>query len=234
MLAIAIGAAALSGAAYAASTLLPWRGIFDRAGTSSWRVGPGEVALTFDDGPDPIRTPQILDALGEAGARATFFLIGSKVPTAHRIVRRIIAEGHGIGNHTLDHHSLLWRSEEFVEHAILRAQETIFDACGVTTDVVRAPFGRRDGTFYRVAKRLGVRPIFWSRDTLDWAGVGAPLIASRLARSRGGDIVLMHDGAARATGTVEALHIGLARLSAQRRIPRRLVSGESAGSRVVA
>ena len=232
MLAIAFSAAAISGAAYASSTLLPWRGVFDRGGNGSWRVEPGEVALTFDDGPDAVRTPRVLDALAEAGARATFFLIGSKVPSCQRLVRRILAEGHAIGNHTLDHRSLLWRTEDFVEHAILGAQAAIFDACGVTPDVVRAPFGRRDATFYRVAARLGVLPVFWSRDTFDWAGVEAPLIASRLERSRGGDIVLMHDGAARATGTIDALSIGLARLSEQGRTPRRLVSAGPAGASV--
>jgi peptidoglycan/xylan/chitin deacetylase (PgdA/CDA1 family) len=228
LFAIALGAAAAAGAAYASSTLLPWRGVFDRAGASVWRVDADELALTFDDGPDPVRTPLVLDALARTGALATFFVIGSSVARCPRLLRRIVDEGHAVGNHTLDHHSLLWRSETFIEDAILRAQRTIFDACGVTPDAVRAPFGRRDATFYRVAARLHLRPVFWSRDTLDWTGMAAPRIASRLGSSRGGDIVLMHDGAPKATGTVEALAVGLERLSKRGRTPRRLLSADRA------
>ena len=220
----AAAAAAVSGVAYASSTLLPWPGIFDRRNEATWRVSSDEIALTFDDGPDPNRTPRILDELACAGAFATFFLIGSRVTACSRLVQRILTEGHAIGNHTLNHQSLVWRGEAFVEHAIVRAQQTIFDACGIAPDIVRPPFGRRDTTFYGVAARLHLRPVFWSRDTLDWTGVRASVIASRLGSARGGDVVLMHDGAPRATGTLEALVAGLAQLSARGLTPRRCLS----------
>jgi peptidoglycan/xylan/chitin deacetylase (PgdA/CDA1 family) len=228
LLAIALGAAAVAGGAYASSTLLPWPGVFDRAGASLWRVDPGEIALTFDDGPDPDRTPRVLDALARTGAMATFFVIGSSVARCPLLLRRIVEEGHAVGNHTLDHQSLLWRSETFIEDALVRAQTTIFDACGVIPSAVRAPFGRRDATFYRVAARLRLLPVFWSRDTLDWTGMAASWIASRLGSSRDGDIVLMHDGAPKASGTVKALAVGLERLSARGRTPRRLLSTDRA------
>jgi peptidoglycan/xylan/chitin deacetylase (PgdA/CDA1 family) len=214
---IAIAATTLVPAAlYASSTLLPWPGLFDVSpGSAVWRVGAGEVALTFDDGPDPERTPQILDALGHAGVHATFFLIGSRATACAALVRRIVAEGHVIGNHTRDHGSLVWRSDAVVEQAISRAQQNIFDACGVVPDLVRPPFGRRDATFYRVASRLRLTPVFWSRDTFDWLGVPAALVASRLENARSGDVVLMHDGLATATGTLRGLQLGLARISSR-------------------
>lgn len=225
-------AAALSGAAYVSSTLLPWPGIFDRGSSALWRLDSGDIALTFDDGPDPDRTPQILDALARAGASATFFLIGSRVAGCSALVRRILAEGHAIGNHTLDHSGLVWRGETFIEATLVRAQQTIFDACGVTPDIVRAPFGRRDAAFYRVARRLCLQPVFWSRDTFDWTGLPASIVASRLGNARRGDIVLMHDGAPKATGTLQALTVGLARLAARGRTPQRCLSA-AGGAEVV-
>lgn len=224
-------ALAVPAAAYASSTLLPLPGIFDAAsGTAVWRVRPTEIALTFDDGPDPMRTPKILDALGRAGARATFFVIGSRVKQCAAIVRRIINEGHVVGNHSIDHASLVWRREAFVEGALSRAQEKIFDVCGVLPKIVRPPFGRRDATFYRVAARLQLTPVFWSRDTFDWLGAPAMLVASRLGSARNGDIVLMHDGAPRATGTLAGLEAGLARLSRDKRAPRPCVIATAAAS----
>lgn len=214
----------MAGAAYASSTLLPWPGFFDRDGAAIWRVDAEEIALTFDDGPDPLRTPRILDVLARAEVSATFFLIGSQVERCPLLVRRIVAEGHAVGNHTLHHKSLVWRTETFIEAAIAGAQRAIFDACGIAPDIVRAPFGRRDGAFYRVASRLRLRPVFWSRDTLDWTGLPARLIAARLGNARGGDIVLMHDGAPKATATEEAVVEGLALLSARGRTPRHRLS----------
>lgn len=177
------------------------------------------VALTFDDGPDPVVTPQILDRLRDHGARATFFVIGRNLEQTTDVASRAVREGHEIGNHSWEHgymrHAYPVQSQlqEMDRNEVLI--RSITGQRGLS--VYRPPVGLKSPNFARAAHRLALNVIAWSvhsRDTLDQNG---PRIARRiLSRIRGGDIVLLHDGhqrpGARRTSALAALPTLLAGL----------------------
>lgn len=159
--------------------------------------GSDRVALTFDDGPDPEVTPALLDELKRQGARATFFVVGTALAAQPELGRRMVAEGHGVANHSWQHSYMQsfrlhrWQTEE-----LLRAERAIEAATGrPSTRLYRAPVGIKTGDLARAADDLGLRVMAWSvhsRDTLD---PDPQAMARRvLRRIRGGDIVLLHDG----------------------------------------
>ncbi|MDH3228705.1 MAG: polysaccharide deacetylase family protein [Alphaproteobacteria bacterium] len=204
---------AAGAAAYAASTLLPVRGLHDWIvrGTR-FRTDAGAIALTFDDGPHPERTPAILDLLAGADAKATFFLVGERAAEHPEIVRRIAREGHEIGNHSWSHPWMPKLSAGRIETELLRCQEVIAGITQQAPRIVRPPYGSRDFRFYRIASRLGLTPALWSLDSLDWTGASAARVLKRSRRAKGGDIVLLHDGNPRAESTIPALRHWLAEL----------------------
>jgi peptidoglycan/xylan/chitin deacetylase (PgdA/CDA1 family) len=206
---------ALAGAAAWAtsSTLLPIRGLHEWFGRESiWRCPSHAVALTFDDGPDPEKTQPLLDLLAAAHLRATFFVIGAKAMRWPALVGRIAAAGHTVGNHSFSHRSFPLLSSREITSELVRCNEVVETITGVTPRFVRVPYGRRDVRFYRIAARLGLTPVFWSLDTLDWLGSSSRRVAARASRARGGDIVLMHDGNPRAVSTPTALRLVLGRV----------------------
>ncbi|MGE4427645.1 MAG: polysaccharide deacetylase family protein [Solirubrobacteraceae bacterium] len=148
-----------------------------------------EVALTFDDGPATI-TSRWLDVLREHDAVGTFFVLGSQVHGRESLLRRMVREGHAVGNHSYDHANLAGggRGQLGRTNAIIRA------ASGVQPCVFRPPGGATSGALDAEVRSAGMHDVLWSIDTNDWQGPGAATIASRaLAAGRGG-IVLMHDG----------------------------------------
>lgn len=153
------------------------------------------VALTFDDGPNEIATPMVLDALGEHGVRATFFLLGAMVERRPALARRIVAEGHQVGNHGWAHRKLHLRTPAHIRHELARGAEAIERACGVWPRLFRAPHGFRNPWVSRIASTLGERTVGWSLGVWDSDRPGAGVIAARvLAGVRPGSIVLLHDG----------------------------------------
>ena len=193
-------------AAYAASTLLPVRGIHDWFYRQTlFSSGSDGIALTFDDGPHPQQTPALLDVLAAADAKATFFVVGERAAQHPDIVRRIAREGHAIGNHSWSHRWLPGLSSSKIEEELLRCQQVLGDILGQAPGLVRPPYGSRDYRFYRAASRLRLTPVLWSTDTRDWAGAGERHILGTLSRARQGAIVLMHDGNARAAASLPAL-----------------------------
>ncbi len=147
------------------STFLPARGVYEwfcRGGL--WRCPSNSVALTFDDGPDPDWTPPILDMLLEANVRASFFLIGEKALRWPALVRRIASAGHTIGNHTFTHRSLPLMTSRGIQLELGRCNDALEAITGTVPRFVRAPHGRRDFRFYRIAERHGLTPVFWSLD----------------------------------------------------------------------
>ena len=155
-----------------------------------------EVALTFDDGPNPPYTERILDVLREERAPATFFVVGRAVAAYPATVRRIAREGHALGNHTWDHPHMLVESSAAMRSELVRTDAAIVRAAGVHTHLMRPPFGARDFGVVAEAHRLGYRVVMWSVPLpKDWEQPGDATIARRVVDNvRDGSIVVLHDG----------------------------------------
>jgi peptidoglycan-N-acetylglucosamine deacetylase len=153
------------------------------------------IAMTFDDGPSPETTPRLLDILKQRNIKATFFMIGQNAERNPTIVKRILAEGHEIGNHSWTHPQLSKLSDDRVTEEINKTQNAIKDASGYTPVLMRPPYGaitarQKDW----IEKQFGLSVIIWSVDPFDWKRPGASVIEQRiLAGARPGAIVLSHD-----------------------------------------
>jgi peptidoglycan/xylan/chitin deacetylase (PgdA/CDA1 family) len=153
------------------------------------------IYLTFDDGPDPEWTPRILDLLGEAHAQATFFVIGEQARRAASLVRRIVEEGHALGNHTLSHRHPWTMTSRAARAQVRDGAAAISEAAGAMPSLFRPPHGRRRPCMTDEARRLGERVVMWDVSAIDWGPMGAAArILERLGAVRGGQIILMHDG----------------------------------------
>lgn len=166
------------------------------------------VALTFDDGPHPRHTAEVLDILGGHQVTATFCLVGDHSQRHPDLVRRIVADGHALCNHTRTHDmSLRDRSDAGIAAEITDTEATIRSAIP-DADIghFRAPGGYFAANVNRVAEDHGLTPLGWSVDTEDWRRPGAETIRARIIENvHPGAVVLMHDGGGDRTGTVEAL-----------------------------
>ncbi|HEX5594495.1 MAG TPA: bifunctional polysaccharide deacetylase/glycosyltransferase family 2 protein [Micromonosporaceae bacterium] len=185
---------------------------------------PGTIALTFDDGPDPHWTPQVLDLLARHDAHATFFVVGARVNEHPELVRRILAEGHELGSHTFTHADLSalpdWRRD--LELTLTR--NAIAGATGRQATLFRPPFSSRtdalsndDLDALRVAARTGHIAVLTDRDTVDWRrpGVNAIVAAAKPERPGDGAVVLLHDGGGDRAQTIAALKVLLPELAAE-------------------
>ncbi len=154
------------------------------------------VALTFDDGPDPDVTPKILDILKGYKARATFFVIGQHVEQHPELARRIVAEGHELGNHTHTHPRLFnIKLARGMQLEIERAAAIIQHITGVRPALFRPPVGLKNPHLAIVARRLGLKVVMWSLHARDTLYRNPRFISQRvLKRVRHGDIVDLHDG----------------------------------------
>lgn len=152
------------------------------------------LALTFDDGPDERITSQILDALAEHGARATFFVLGRQAKTHPELLQRIVAEGHALGNHSYSHPQRTTASE--AQSELDRTDALIADVAGQKPTVYRPPYGIVDGNLTRAALALGYAAVLWTISSADTRPIDADTIARNVIYTPNpGDIVLMHDGA---------------------------------------
>ena len=193
------------GAVLANHALLTAAGLWPR---SAW-LGPNvtrlpatavaSVAITIDDGPDPEVTPQVLDLLAAQGARATFFCIGQRVREHPAVVRRIVAAGHSVQNHSLRHrHHFSLAGPAALAREIGDAQAVLADTTGVLPHCFRAPAGLRNPLLDPVLHRLGLHLVSWTRRGYDTREADAGRVSARLLRGlAAGDILLLHDGHAR-------------------------------------
>lgn len=159
------------------------------------RTERAEVALTFDDGPHPQHTPVLLDILAARRQRATFYVIGRLVERYPDIARRIVAEGHELGNHTWTHPTLSRLGDAAVLREIDRTQEVIWRTVGHVPVTMRPPYGafsQRQSRMLAEARNLPT--IIWSVDPQDWRRPGPSVVADRMVRgARPGAIILAHD-----------------------------------------
>jgi peptidoglycan-N-acetylglucosamine deacetylase len=159
------------------------------------RVDQPYIAMTFDDGPSAENTPRLLEMLKQRNIKATFFLIGQNVVSNPDLVRRILAEGHEIGNHSWTHPQLSKLSDDRVTAEITKTQDAIKDASGFTPALLRPPYGAitpRQREW--IQNRFGLSIILWSVDPFDWKRPGASVITQRiLSQTRPGAIILSHD-----------------------------------------
>ncbi len=171
------------------------------------------VALTFDDGPHPSYTREILSILADHDVTATFFMIGSNVAGHPDIVRKVAEAGHAIGTHTWSHANLKRLSATAVRDEIERAVDEVETTTGQRPALFRAPYGNWSPTVFRRCAELGQRSVAWNVDPRDWEAPGAAVIRSRvLDQVRSGSIVLDHDGGGDRSQTVSALRAFLPRL----------------------
>ena len=153
------------------------------------------IAITFDDGPTEPYTSQILDVLRTCGARATFFVLGTRAETAPEVVRRAAAEGHEIGNHTWDHAALPLRTPGAMRETICRTSDLVQRITGRRPQVFRAPFGWRNPWLDGAARKEGCEPIAWTVGVYDTDRPGADAIVERAIEGFvDGSILLLHDG----------------------------------------
>ena len=165
----------------------------------------GEIALTFDDGPDPEITPLVLDMLDEQVVKATFFCVGGLVARHPQLAREIVARGHAIENHSNVHrHNFSLLGPRGFEREVAAAQDIIIDVTGRAPRFFRAPAGLRNPFLQPVLARHGLALMSWSRRGFDTVWHDPMRVARRLTRGlAGGDILLLHDGhAARTTQEV--------------------------------
>ena len=156
-------------------------------------TGNKVIALTFDDGPGPY-TAHLLDVLDQYGAKATFFLIGSKVSSQANVVRSIHARGHQLGNHSWSHPELPKLPVDQIAGEIDRTNDAIKQATSVTPAILRPPYGAVNGVVLEQLRLRGMSSILWSVDTRDWADRNSDIVCSRaVAGARPGAIILMHD-----------------------------------------
>jgi peptidoglycan/xylan/chitin deacetylase (PgdA/CDA1 family) len=178
-------------------------------------VAPRPIALTFDDGPDPVWTPRVLRLLARAHVHATFCLIGRDVVRYPQLVRAIVRGGHTLCNHTWHHdEQLAQRTPAVMRAELASTQVAIQRAAGVTPRLFRAPGGFWSPAVEREARRQGMTPLKWTVDPRDWTRPGARNVARDvLVAMRPGSIVLLHDGGGERSQTLKALRFLLARLT---------------------
>jgi peptidoglycan/xylan/chitin deacetylase (PgdA/CDA1 family) len=188
---------AVGGYAYAAQ----WPGshIFGRMLRAPRR--PGELALTFDDGPNPAWTPRLLEVLASHNVHATFFMVGSHAQMEPDLVRRVAAAGHLIGIHTWSHPNLAYTRASRVREELVRSKKALEEITGTPVKYFRPPFGARSPLVLRIARELGMQPVLWNAMTSDWSEPSTEKIVQRLSckidrlerRGWAANIVL-HDG----------------------------------------
>lgn len=168
----------------------------------------GKIALTFDDGPHPHYTQEILGILAEYNVRATFFVVGENVEFYPTLIGQIQAAGHEIGNHTYNHSRLARQTVAQIKEEILRTESAVYEQSDFRTKLFRPPEGLFNDAVLSAAKELDYHIILWNIDTRDWDHTPPDKIAENiLTHVKSGDIILMHDYIGYDSPTPEALRI---------------------------
>jgi len=189
---------------------------------------PGQMALSYDDGPNDPHTQNLLDLLAEHQAKATFFLIGKYIRQRPDLVRAIRSAGHAIGNHTESHPNLIFTPASRVKEELESCSKALQDATGEATSWFRPPFGGRRPEVLRIVRKLGLQPVMWSVTGYDWSAESSRAIINKVVKQvegrsrKRGEIILLHDGSHLSFGadrhfTIEATRLLLKKYSAEKR-----------------
>ncbi|MEU3692147.1 polysaccharide deacetylase family protein [Streptomyces narbonensis] len=181
-------------------------------------AGARGVNLTIDDGPDPVWTPQVLDVLREYGVKATFCMVGTQAQAHPDLVKKVVAAGHRLCNHSVSHDTAMDKaSQAYQKQQILDAERMITKASGGVRPVYyRAPGGAFTPYSRSVAASRGMRPLGWNVDTKDFERPGTDAIVATVERELpNGPTLLFHDAGGDRSQTVEALRRLLPRLKEQ-------------------
>ncbi|MDZ7959374.1 MAG: polysaccharide deacetylase family protein [Aulosira sp. DedQUE10] len=171
------------------------------------KLSPGQkvIALTFDDGPWPESTAKVLDILKKNDIKATFFVVGQNVKNFPDLLKRVVAEGHTVANHTW-HHWYHFMNPQTAAYEIDHTTDIIFQTTGVKTNMFRPPGGMMHNGVAAYAKNSKYALIMWSSDSMDYSRPSVPRLINNVFReAKPGGIVLMHDGGGNRSQTVEAL-----------------------------
>ena len=175
-----------------------------------------KIALTFDDGPHPRYTPQILDLLDQYNIKATFFIVGVNATHYSDVLAEINNRGHEIGNHTYSHPHISKVNQTTLKREIEECEETIYQLTDRKTKLFRPPEGMIDSELLKALKNLDYRIILWDIDTRDWAHTSPNEIAEHVINKvSSGDIILMHDYIGKNSPTCEAMKIFIPALKEQ-------------------
>ncbi|MGE5397461.1 MAG: polysaccharide deacetylase family protein [Chitinophagales bacterium] len=174
------------------------------------------VSITFDDGPDPLYTPQIMELLKRYHARSTFFVIGLHARQYPDLLREIQKNGHEIGNHSYHHRRYIGQSKDYILQDIKMNEDLIEKYCGVKPVFLRPPGGRCTDTLLDIARANHLTIINWGQDPEDWRNKNSLRISRQiLANIRPGQIIVLHDGGGDRSQTVKAVEQVLSSLSDQ-------------------
>jgi peptidoglycan/xylan/chitin deacetylase (PgdA/CDA1 family) len=186
----AVGVA--SGLGY--GSMAPKSQLYGRTFTGS-AASSRQIALTFDDGPNDPHTLDLLAVLEKHGVKATFFMIGRYVRQRPQIAEAVARAGHVIGNHTYTHPQLIFCTSTQVRIQLQECERVLTDTVGEHSRLFRPPYGGRRPAVLRVARELGLQPVMWNVTGFDWKASPAARIEATMARrTRGGDVILLHDG----------------------------------------
>ena len=167
------------------------------------------IALTFDDVPDPRYTPQLLDILQKYHVKATFFVVGSRAEKHPDLVKRMIREGHVIGNHSYNHPQFVKLQMNEFRTQIIRTENIIQTLAGYKPRMIRPPYGEISEQQLKWVKGQGYKLINWNVDSLDWRGLTKSQVRNNILSHAGkGAIILQHGGGGRGSnlrGTIQAL-----------------------------
>lgn len=178
--------------------------------------GPRTIALTIDDGPSPVYTPQILQILERHHVTASFSMVGQNVTYYPGLVRDVADAGHVIVNHTWDHANLALLRASQARTEIARASDAIHAAVGERPRIFRAPYGAWSKATLEYCASEKLMPLDWSVDPRDWSRPGVGEIVTNILRNtRTGSIILEHDGGGNRSQTVAALRTVIPRLLAE-------------------
>jgi peptidoglycan/xylan/chitin deacetylase (PgdA/CDA1 family) len=173
---------------------------------ANWPTGRNLVALSYDDGPHPRITPQLLELLQRKNVKATFYLLGQMVKEYPKVARQVAEAGHEVAAHSYDHKQFTKLSESGLQRQLQLTHDLITSATGVAPTTLRPPYGATNSRVNAACEEMGYKVVLWDVDTNDWRKrTSQQMIAEILKTARDGSIILMHDRYQTTLDTTEAV-----------------------------